>query len=327
MAIASKETLGYSLQWQISKVNSKTKMKNQIASDQNNTRSLKLQMAKEHMYRLASRFQIAQGFIPAGNAVIWLIVLQQNPELKVWSVFLGFLIPLFDAVLLDPLQKKWKLTAAKVQELFDSELLHLQWNSFKVGEKLDEEIIVEHAEKFKRKKMRDNHLANWYTFEFADLPYSAARIICQRSNCWWDSQMRNVYSWLLLGFISIIGATAIVYGIAVKLSMDNFILTFVAPLAPFVLWAIKEARHQRNTAKQGEKLLKYANQIWAEACKHQEDESSLQFKSRELQDEIFSRRKDSPINPRWLYFFKRNEYQKQMVEGGQELITNYRQKL
>ncbi len=326
MAIASKETLGYCLQWQTSKVNSMTETRNQIAQDQNSARSLKLQMAKEHLYRLASRVQSAQGFIPAGNAVIWLIILQQKPELKVWSVFLGFLIPLLDAVLLDPLQKKWKLTAAKVQELFDCEILHLQWNSFKVGEKPNEEIIVEHAGKFKRKKMREGHLPNWYTFEFVDLPYHAARIICQRSNCWWDSQMRNIYSWFLLGFISLIGIAVVVYGIGVKISMDDFVLTLVAPLAPFILWAIKEAQHQKITAIQGEKLLKYANRIWTNVCNDQQDESSLQCKSRELQDEIFSRRKESPINPRWLYFIKRSDYQKQMVEGGQELIKNFRKR-
>ena len=297
---------------------------NHIAQDQNSERSLKLQMAKEHLYALASRVQLTQGLIPAANAAVWLIVLPLKPDLRVWSVLLAFLIPIVDLILLDPLQKKWKLIAAKVQELFDCDVLHLPWNGFKIGERPTEETIAEHARKYRRKQMTNAHLPDWYTFQFEDLPYQAATVICQRSNCWWDSQLRRTYSWILLSSVSVIGISCVVYGIVAKASVEQFVLALIAPISPFIMWAVKESRLQEATATNSERVLASVNQVWTNVCEKQKGVQTLDHDSRMLQDEIFARRSVAPVNPSWLYFFKRNDYQKLMVEGGQQLIERYR---
>jgi hypothetical protein len=300
--------------------------KNQIAEDQNSSRSLKLQRAKEQIRQSANYLQIGQAIIPIVNAVFWIIILQPYPSLKVWSVLLGFLIPLLDATLLDSLIKRWKLISAKVQEIFETEVLHLEWNTINSGEKPAEELITENAVKFHNRGMIDEHLPNWYTFEFNDLPYHAARVICQRSNCWWDAQLRNTYSIILLIIISAIGVGILIFGIAAKVTLDDLVLTVVAPFAPLFLWGAKEAISQRNAAILGNRLLNQANSIWDEACSDIHDNINIETKSRLLQDQIFTRRKDSPINPRWLYFFKRQRYQLNMIDGANELIKNYRTK-
>ena len=124
---------------------------NDIGAIQNIKHSINLQAAKSHIYSLAEKLQYLQMILPLLNAILWPPILFFFTDFKVWATFCGFIIVFLDALVFEALQKKWKLLAAKVQEIFDCEVLHLTWNSFKVGDKPTEETITENADKYRSK--------------------------------------------------------------------------------------------------------------------------------------------------------------------------------
>lgn len=299
-------------------------LRNNIFSEQNSTRKLDQLAAKSHLYARTEKTQLAQAILPVINAIFWPPMIAWNPELKVWSALSGFAVPLLDAVLLEPLQKSWRLQAAKIQELFDCELLGLPWNVIKAGEQLTEECIAECAQKFKIKDGNESRLRNWYSFQFEDLPLSLSRLICQRSNCWWDAKLRRLYANILIGVVSLLAVIAFVVSLASGLTLEKFVLAVVAPIAPVCLWGIREINRQRSAADEGDRLLRHAELVLSAGYEGKLGGPELEKASRDLQNEIYDRRRNSPSNPAWLYFLQRTEYQQLMVKGADELIAKYR---
>jgi len=298
---------------------------NNIGIIQNTKHGIDLQAAKSHLYSLAEKLQYLQMILPFMNAILWPPLLFFFPDFKVWATFCGFIIVFLDTLVFETLQKKWKLLAAKVQENFDCEVLHIAWNSFKVGVKPTEETVTEHADKYRLKGGDESVLKDWYTFDFDNLPISLARIICQRSNFWWDSKLRRSYSTLLLTTVIVLSIFSFAIGIASKITVDTFVLAIIAPLAPFYLWSIREMRRQQNTAEEGERLLQESENQWKLEIDGKQYKQDPESRARELQDEIFLRRKNAPVNPSWLYRRKRDQYQHLMIKGANELISEFRQ--
>lgn len=301
------------------------KTRNDIGAIQNTKHSISLQAAKSHIYSLVEKIQYLQMILPLLNAILWPPILFFFPDLKVWATFCGFMIVFLDALVFEVLQKKWKLLAAKVQEIFDCDVLHIPWNSFKTADRPTEETVTEHAEKYIRKGGGESELKDWYTFDFDDLPISLARIICQRSNFWWDSKLRRSYSTLLIITVVVLSIFSFVIGIASKITMDTFVLAIIAPLSPFYLWSIREIRRQQNTAEEGERLFQESERQWELEIDGKQNKLDHESRARELQDELFMRRINAPVNPSWLYRRKRDHYQQLMIKGSSELILKFRQ--
>jgi len=211
----------------------------------------------------------------------------------------------------ETLQKPWKTRAAKIQEC---------------GNPPTQEAVLESARAYQKGGGSEKWLRDWYSFDFAHLPKAFARIICQRSNCWWDTKLRRTYANIIIGAICILAVFALGIGIATNLTLETFILAVVAPIAPVCIWGIREGSRQRNTADNGDRLLQHAESFWKKACEGLIKGGQLEDASRELQCEIYDRRRNSPVNPAWLYSDRRNEYQELMVKGAQELIQQYKQK-
>lgn len=72
-------------------------------------------------------------------------------------------------------------------------------------------------------------------------------------------------------------------------------------------------------------MVKHFDYLWRQICSGLETEEKLEIESRSLQNEIYDRRKGNAVNPQWLYWKKRNEFQKLMVEAGNQLVSDYRE--
>lgn len=297
--------------------------RNPVLASQNEPSQLERLAAKTYTYGCAERVQILQAVLPALSALVWPIVLFFDPSFKVWAAFSGLVLPLLDTFVLDPLQKIYKTQAAKTLELFDCEVLVLAWNELKATSKPTPESIGEAASKFARENADNSKLRDWYPIDIAPLPLHLARIICQRSNCWWNGKLRRRYSYWLLTAIAAAGVLAIVLALVGGLTLEDFILAILAPLSPAFFWGFREFRRQRHTADESERLLHFADKLWGDATTEKITVEKAEQASRALQDEIYEGRKTNPLYPSALYGWARDVNEDLMKKGAQEMVRSY----
>jgi len=251
-------------------------------------------------------------------AVVYSDHLGPTSKLKVWAAFYGIVITLLDLAFFEKLQKELKKAAAKVQECFDCDLLLMNWNYFKVGEKPAPEKIAQAERDLKRELTTEEK--NWYSPVVGELPIYLSRIVCQRSSIWWDGEIRRKYNRYLIIIAVIIGLTAAVVGLVKDMSMEVFILAILAPIFPIAIWIIKEIKKQKETIDTLDRLMKYVVQLWDDALNQSIDLESVANKSRELQNELYVHRSSNRPIPNRIHKILAKGLGSNMNKGAAELV-------
>lgn len=299
---------------------------NRIPEAQNETKQLQRLAAQRHLYSVAKRILGAEVFLGAPIAIAWGVASLNIPGVRSYAAFWGLLISLSDVLWLNPWQKRLREKAAKIQEVFDCDVLQLPWNTIKVGERPDPELIKEHADKFKKSPSRLSPLNNWYAPVVGELPIDVARILCQRSNCWWDSNQRRRYAvWVIAGLMITV-VTILGLAFVGGLTVEKLFLSVIAPLAPALILAIRQCTEQIEAASRIDKLKCHAERIWSAALDNAIDLESSN-KSRALQDEIYENRKRSPLVFDWIFRQLRSGYEIQMNHAAEEYAQEAKKRL
>jgi hypothetical protein len=291
-----------------------------ITTEQNTKRQLQRLAAQRYLYSTVKRIFGWQLFFGGLLTVIFAFLVVIDPSFKIIAVSWGMLITLMDVFWLTPWQNRLKDTAAKIQEIFDCDVLELLWNKLKAGKRPDPELVKEQFEKYAKKPLKNSPLENWYDHtEIDNLPIHIARIACQRTNLWWDSKQRRSYANYIILIVSLI--FIVVLGLSLKdgFSMENFIMRVIAPPSPVFLLGIRQYREQIDSASRLDKLKDYSESLWEDALS-KKSKTELTSKSRNLQDELLEHRRKSP--PFFDFIFKRlrNNYNEKMNFGLGELI-------
>jgi hypothetical protein len=248
------------------------------------------------------------------------------PDAKSYSAFWGLLVALADVLWLTPLQKRLREHASRIQEGFDCDVLTLPWNDIKVGRQEDHEFVREQANKYEKIASRFPSIDNWYAPVVGILPIEVARIICQRSNCWWDSNQRRKYANLIIGSLTIIVLCVLGLGLIGGLTVEKLFLAVISPLSPAIILGIRQYSEHREAAGRLDKLKEHAEKLWLAALATPRN-TDLSIKSRVLQDEIFENRKRSPLVLDWLYRHLRDDYEAQMNYGAEQLVAEAQERL
>ena len=173
---------------------------NSILQDQNTQRSLNLLAAQRQLYSDAKGLQMVSLIMSVPVVIAWSILVALFPPLCVYAALWGITATLIELLFFSRLQKSTQEKAAKIQQIFDCEVLQFNWASLSCGVRIEPEAIVDASNRYKRKKRNLKKLQNWYPTSVDKLPIHQARIICQRSNVWWDAQLRRRYSkWIVFG--------------------------------------------------------------------------------------------------------------------------------
>lgn len=296
---------------------------NDIAAMQNSEKQLQRLAAQRQLYSTAKRIFGAQLVLGGPVAVICAILALALPVVEGYVASWGVAITLCDLFWLDPWQKRLKDQAARIQEAFDCDVLNLSWNSIKVGAKPDIELVKEQADKYFKNTKNPLPLSNWYPVVVGSLPMELARIVCQRSNCWWDSKQRKHYAILIVVTLAVICSVILGVGFIGGLTLERFFLVIVAPLLPAIVIGIRQYSDQMEAAERLDKLKEHADELWAAACQSH-PASDLAIKSRFLQDEIFENRRKSPFVFDWIFRRVRNSYEDQMNYSAEQLVDEAR---
>lgn len=292
---------------------------NSIPNDQNTQSQLDRLAAQRYLYAKAKKILGFQLTLTVPIIVILSILVAVCPNLKIWAALYAIFVSILDAAVLDSIQKSIRQEAAKIQELFDCDVLHLEWPTWKIVNPPDAELIHEVISKYKHNDFSYDALLDWYPKAVGELPLHIARIVCQRSNLRFDMSLRRRYStWIIIAFF-IFGVSVSLIGVIGGMTMEKFLLTVMAPILPALLWGIREYKRQMAAVETLNHLKNYTESLWTNVTRSSLPAEQAETKSRHLQDGIFEHRRNSPLIFDWVYELLRSAHEEQMQKGAEEL--------
>ena len=243
------------------------------------------------------------------------------PKFAVWTAIYGIIITCFNILWFTPWRQTLKEKSAKIQELFDCDVLELGWRDLTVGSRLElTETVAKYAAKYKPESPSRNELKNWYPIVAGKLPIHLGRIVCQRTNCWWSSQLRQHYTKIIIAVLVLTATVAISIGLMKKgWAFEKWILAVIIPLIPLFLFGIQQLVEHHKSVMLLDKLKTHAENLWKKALTGANTEE-LTHACRELQDGIFNHRRTGPLIFTWLYKHYRQEMERQMNETTDEMV-------
>jgi hypothetical protein len=301
-------------------------MMNDIAKSQNEPRQLERLAAQRQLYSTAKRIFGIQLLLGGPVAIGWSLAVVAAPEVRAFAATWGALVSFADLLWLTPWQKRLRERAARIQEAFDCEVLQLPWNDIKVGRAPDPELVKEQADKYAKVQSRLPPLTNWYAPVVSDLPLDVGRVICQRSNCLWDSKQRRRYATWVLASVIIVTLLMVGLGFIGGLTVEKLFLAILLPLSPALILGVRQFSEQTEAANRLDKLKEHAERLLSDTC-NGVARAKRANECRALQDEIYENRKRSPLVFDWIFRKLRNDYEAQMNHGAQELAERAKRKL
>jgi hypothetical protein len=297
---------------------------NPIPARQNAEPQLKVLRARQWTYVVATRFMVLQivltVLLPIVGAVVTLFV----PTLRPHFAALALTVLVLDAIYLDRRYKDLLKRGAKLGEKFDCTVLSLPWNSFVAGDEPEAEEIRSGARSFAARR-DDAKIVDWYPLAAGEMPLSLGRIVCQRTNLRYDSQLRRSFGAVIVTVVALVIGGLVVAGLLQNLNLTAWILT-LAPATPLLSWAGREYYRQRDTADLLDELMKKARAFWRRALAGECDDDSCLGQSREFQNAIYLRRSTSPLVMPYLYTLKRLMLEDEMNDAANDFLEAYRKK-
>ena len=293
---------------------------NTIPQEQITQKQLERLAAQRQLYSDAKRIQAVLITLSVPCVIVLTLLAAVFPKLQVYVAFWGILVTLLDIVIFTPRQKSLQGKAAKIQQLFDCDVLQIDWSKLNSGNRPEPEVVVEASARHKRIDPNYSKLQNWYPVSVGQLPIHLARLICQRSNCWWDAALRRRYA--VLGIVTIVALTVIVFlvGLIGGLTLEKFFLVVLAPLIPTVVFGIRQYIEHTEAAARLDRLRERSEELCSQAMRGRLTLQEVTEESYKLQNEIYDNRRRNPMIFNWIYRRLRRQQEEQMNRGAEELV-------
>ncbi|WP_020565895.1 S-4TM family putative pore-forming effector [Methylosarcina fibrata] len=288
---------------------------NEIEKIQNQPEMIRIVRAFIVIYNRSKQYQAIALLVTMLLPILGGIAAVFKPDLKPFIAIFALSFGFIDALLIDRSHKVRMKTAAKLQEEFDCHVLSLEWNKFLVGRAVDPEDVARESS-CKLSASDERRLTDWYPTVAKELPIHLARIICQRTNLWYDRELRTRYRNIISWSIALIVIASTVVSSTVGFTVTSFVITILVPISPALNWAIREYYRQTDAMKTLENLKSEIEKLWDKALGNATVEEVTEA-SRELQDAIFAHRASSPLIFNWLYKPLRPKMESNMNSGAE----------
>lgn len=237
----------------------------------------------------------------------------------------GIIVTFLELLVFSRLQKSTQEKAARVQQIFDCEVLQFNWTSLNCGIRVEPETIVDASNRFKRKNPNCSNLQDWYPISVGRLPIFQARIICQRSNVWWDSQLRRRYSsWIVIILVALTTIVLLI-GLIGGLTLEKFLLAVLAPLTPAFVFGLRQYTEHNEAAARLDRLRENIEALVQEVINGRFTPQDLERESYSLQTQIYDNRRRSPLIFDCLYSRLRRKDEEHMNRGAESLVQELTQ--
>jgi hypothetical protein len=290
-----------------------------LKNRQNTERALQRFAAQSQLYTDAKRIFAADSLLtailPAIGAFAGLIC----TDIHSWSSFATFALWWVVFFALEPCRKKRCKAAAALQEDIDADLLQLPASREVHTTYLSREAIIAAADRYFQAH-DDKNLKSWYPEDSDALPKALARIVCQRSNVWWDTDLRVWYSRICLWAVVIIACVPVLIGFIANSPVRTVAASWLIPLAPLMFLLGRQARSNQALAIKKSALIAETEALWRLALAEPSEEDRLTNESRKLQDSIYRLRAEPDLVWDWLYRLMRPKHEKLMRVAASELV-------
>jgi len=272
----------------------------QIAMSQDSEQNIRRQLAARTVY--------LQGkWVYFGGASLALLLALVSPLVLVFWPDLG---PLLGAVaglwvfvsrlVFEPLRLWLQEKGARLQEMFDCDVLGLSWNDALVQQASGEEVRTASKNHAKSDKVR-----GWYP-DPAECAWPTSVLVCQRANAVWARRQHRGYAVAV-----VIAATAwFIVGVVVattqSATLAQYLTTIALPSLPALLDASDVARGHWRAADARSLLEARTNAL----LDHPADVDDQDL--REIQDQLYNLRAEAPLVPEWFYKAIRGGYEADM---------------
>ncbi len=291
-----------------------------ITKIQNEPLQLRRLAAQRQLYDEARRLQAWRFFIAIPMAIAWAILAKLLWDNNLIQILGSVVLALINIFPLTSLEAVYREKAAKIQELFDCDVLKLPWNSASFGNPPAADFIGKYADKYDPNNYGKQPLENWYPGPIDDLPLPFARIVCQRSNLSWDAQLRRRYVKGIVLFLILLAALIVAAAWLLGLEKMDKLAYMIASLVPAVTLGINEIKTNLQAAASLDLIRQRMDDLWHLAFCAKADEDELKSASRNWQNDIYLHRKNSPVLLRWIYKHFRDRDETKAYKSTEALV-------
>lgn len=292
-----------------------------ILVKQNDERNLQRLSAQRELYTSAKRIQVIQIlvtiFLPVGLSFLGI----RNPEIRIFGASFAVFIVLINMMILERIIKSRREKASKIQELFDCDVLELPSSPLKTVDNITVDDVIKHYHAHNKVKSNVEKIRDWYSKEILDLPLEIARLICQRTNCYWDKNLRQKFIGTVLALFLITISSLVFVGVEWELTLEEMLLCMAA-LLPFLVFCLRTYNENIDSICRLRTLISYVDKEWKNALTSQSAHNLTEI-SRRVQDEIFTNRSRNALMPDLLYNLTRNKDEEHMNRTATELRRQY----
>lgn len=289
--------------------------------DQNSTQNQAYLAAASDRYYLAKEAYGIRSILAALVPALATAYSGLLPSIRPWSALYGLVVLIADPFLFRPLYRKWKTEGARAQEMFDTSVLGIPWNSVAAGERLPEEDVAIWASRF-RLRRASQRLVDWYPPSLCRLPSDSQTLAAQRINSFWDSNLRRRYGTSLSLSVAGLAVAAVVFALAGHLRVSTLVFA-LAGIGPAIQWAIREGQDQKHAASERRRLALLVVAAWRAALAPQSTPEQLAESVRCFQDAIYHRRRSDPEVFDWIYSGFRRTDERRMRAAANEMVREW----
>lgn len=302
-------------------------MENGIVERQNEPSNIMKLASQRYLYSCSKNLMGIQLILSIPLMIIvslFPVMFGNNDFFSKIIVSLSLFITIFDICFFNSVIEKIKTKAAKIQEDFDTNVFSLEWNEIKVDGRPNSEDIYAYSNKYRKLEPDFSSLKSWYPESVKELPLPIGRIICQRTNLWWDGLLRERFIFVVVSFAMLLLILLFVITLAIGLDSQKVLTNIVAPFLPMLTFTLRNFNDNKKAIKNIEILKQKVEDIWLKTLQSIDDPNELTRISRQLQDEIFAHRNNCPLIFDWFYRFFRNEQESSSNYSANDLIAQYK---
>lgn len=270
-----------------------------ITERQDQPEHLQKLLAYSRRYHVAQQWGTARAFgafVLAAAGPVMSLLIPSTSEL-VAAVGAGWLV--LGRTLLTWMEQRTTLDAARIQELYDTRLFHLPWNTGLVGRPPTPDDVAAAARHIKD----DSRYRNWYSIDLGSTPWPGDVLLCQRQSAVWSRRDHRDYGTLVL--IAGVGwfLIGLVIALVRDLSLADYLIKIFLPSAPAFLDSLDLARRHWHHANARQLLEAKIHDLWHA---HTSSPASLTINEcREIQDSAYFLRRDGPRVSNLIYELRR----------------------
>jgi len=280
-----------------------------IKQRQDEPQHLRRLLAYSHLYRVAQRWHRIRAFgtfVLATVAPIVALLVPPSSDI-IAAIAAAWLVA--GRTVLSWLEEHSILRAVRVQELYDTRLFKLPWNTALAGREPAPEDVAAAAA----------HIRDWYCIDLGDVPWPGDVLLCQRMSMIWSRRDHRAYGTTVL----ITGIAWFLLGLGVALARDlslaSYLIKIFLPSSPALLDCAELARAHWRHATRREQAEHEIRDLWNA---HQTDPAGIDPAAcREIQDTAYLLRRDGPRVPEYFYRLRQRGTIAALSSGAAALVS------